>query len=288
MKTRLFFPAIIVAINILLNFSAESGAYTQGSEFQVNTTTGNIQNFPSVASDGTDYLITWQSYGQDGNNYGIYGQFISGANGSNIGSEFQVNTYTTNEQIESSVASNGTDYLVTWESYVNSTRKYDTYGQLISCADGSKIGSQFLINSFTTNDQTEISVSSNVTDYLVTWESTNQDGDGLGIYGQFISALDGSKIGSEFLINSYTSYNQASPSVASNGMDYLVAWYSNYQDGSQDGVYATIFSQSGPVPEPVSFILLGCSVLGIFIRMKQKKSLINPDIIRELYESKQL
>ena len=58
-----------------------------------NYTTSDQQN-PSVASlsDGK-FVITWQSFGQDGSDYGIFGQIFY-INGTKFLNEFGVNTYT--------------------------------------------------------------------------------------------------------------------------------------------------------------------------------------------------
>ena len=48
---------------------------TVSGEFRVNTYTTDHQSGPSVAMDGDDdFVITWQSYGQDGSSYGVYAQ----------------------------------------------------------------------------------------------------------------------------------------------------------------------------------------------------------------------
>jgi hypothetical protein len=45
----------------------------QGGEFLVNTTTANSQSSASVAmDDGGDFVVAWQSYGQDGDGDGIF------------------------------------------------------------------------------------------------------------------------------------------------------------------------------------------------------------------------
>ncbi|MCA9098489.1 MAG: hypothetical protein KDA36_08890, partial [Planctomycetaceae bacterium] len=47
----------------------------QGSEFRVNTYVTNSQTSPDVAMDADgDFVVVWQSYGQDGGAYGVYGQ----------------------------------------------------------------------------------------------------------------------------------------------------------------------------------------------------------------------
>nr|NJM01539.1 hypothetical protein [Desulfobacula sp.] len=45
----------------------------QSSEFKINTYTTSVQQIPSVAldSDG-DFVVTWQSYVQDGSYQGVY------------------------------------------------------------------------------------------------------------------------------------------------------------------------------------------------------------------------
>lgn len=51
-----------------------------GAEFRVNTSTSNSQARPDVDLDGSgNFVVTWQSYLQDGDGYGIYGQRFSGA-----------------------------------------------------------------------------------------------------------------------------------------------------------------------------------------------------------------
>lgn len=60
------------------------------TEFQINTFTTNDQYDPSVTglSDG-GFVVTWSSFGQDGDNDGIFGQRYYGP-GSTVGSEFQI------------------------------------------------------------------------------------------------------------------------------------------------------------------------------------------------------
>ncbi|MEM6784672.1 MAG: hypothetical protein AAF624_13165, partial [Bacteroidota bacterium] len=70
----------------------------EGSEFQVNTETEDEQQAPSIAMDADgDFVIAWQSLGQDGYGTGVYAQRYDAA-GVAQGSEFQVNTETEDEQ----------------------------------------------------------------------------------------------------------------------------------------------------------------------------------------------
>ena len=53
---------------------ASSGA-PLGTEFRVNTYTTGNQGYPSVAADAAgNFVVVWQSDGQDGSSYGVFGQ----------------------------------------------------------------------------------------------------------------------------------------------------------------------------------------------------------------------
>ena len=88
-----------------------------GSEFRVNTQTVGDQNEPSVAGlpDG-GFVVTWHSAGGIGNTEGIFGQRYDAA-GVAVGSEFQVNTETTDNRYYPSVtALSDGGFVVTWQS----------------------------------------------------------------------------------------------------------------------------------------------------------------------------
>jgi hypothetical protein len=76
----------------------DSAGAALGTEFRANTYTTSFQSRPSIAGDGTGaFVVTWQSFGQDGNQYGVFGQRFTSA-GMPAGTEFQANTYTTGQQ----------------------------------------------------------------------------------------------------------------------------------------------------------------------------------------------
>lgn len=96
-------------------------------EFQVNSYTTHQQDYPSVAMDTTgNFVVVWDSYTQDGSRYGSYGQRYNSA-GVPQGSEFQINTYTTNDQQFSAVAMDASGNFVT--SWSDSAH-HNVYAQL--------------------------------------------------------------------------------------------------------------------------------------------------------------
>ena len=85
--------------------------------------------------------MTWQSYQQDGSEWGIYGQRFA-VDGSKAGSEFLINTLTDRNQEAASVTSLGdAGFIVTWESYQQiDGHDWGISGQRFA-ADGNKVGS---------------------------------------------------------------------------------------------------------------------------------------------------
>jgi len=162
------------------------------------------------------------------------------------GSEFQINTYTTDDQRDPSVTglSDG-GFVVTWESDGQDGSSTGIYGQRYN-ADGTTAGAEFLINTYTTSFQSDPSVTAlSGGGFVVTWQSNGQDGSSWGIYGQRYNA-DGTTADAEFQINTNTTSFQLTPSVTglSDG-DFVVTWESFGQDGDSGGIYGQRYNADG-------------------------------------------
>ena len=218
-----------------------------GSEFQVNTYTTLGQVRPSVSVDaGGGFVVVWHSAGSAGSDTSnsIQGQRYD-ASGNAVGSEFQVNSYTTSVQADPvvDVDADG-DFVVIWQSYGSSgsdTAAYSVQGQRYD-AGGSAIGSQFQVNSYTTGSQQQVSVSVDVDgDFVVVWESFGSAGSDTSppsVQGQRYDASV-----PEFQVNSYTTSAQDYPSVAVDaGGDFVVVWHS-YGSAGSDSSYRSIQGQ---------------------------------------------
>ena len=216
------------------------------SEIQVNTTTSNAQTYNAIdmADDGT-FVVVWQSLSQDTSSYGIFGQRFS-ADGTKAGSEFQVNTYTSNSQYTPNVAMEADgDFIVVWQSSGQDGSSDGIYGQRHN-ADGTTTGSEFRVNTYTSGAQREASVAVDSDgDFVVAWRSAGQDGSSYGIFAQRFDS-DGVAAGSEFRVNTTTANAQRAPEVAMDADgDFVVTWHSNGQDGSGYGIYAQRYSADG-------------------------------------------
>ena len=86
---------------------------------QVNSETQGGEVYPSVAMDTTgNFVVVWQDGYHPFENSGasIHGQRYD-ANGSAVGTQFRVNTVTTGDQLNPSVAVDADgDFVVVWES----------------------------------------------------------------------------------------------------------------------------------------------------------------------------
>jgi hypothetical protein len=102
---------------VYCSISTASAQYPIGDEVQVNTYVTGDQKSPALASNGSSFVVVWTSAGQDGSGDGIFGQRLS-ADGTFLGSEFQVNTFTTESQRNAAIAIHQQgDFVVVWERF---------------------------------------------------------------------------------------------------------------------------------------------------------------------------
>ncbi|MGD9897748.1 MAG: Ig-like domain-containing protein, partial [Calditrichaceae bacterium] len=165
------------------------------------------------------------------------------------GNELLVNTTTTLNQRNPDIAVDKQgNYVIVWEDQLNE-ENYGIYGQRYS-TNGNKIGTEFQINTYTTLDQKNASVSmDSLGNFVVVWQSADQDGSGPGIYGQRFNS-SGSKSGTEFIVNDTTLYQQINPDVAMDDLgNFVVVWESNHATTGLDSfpyrAYGQRFNSTG-------------------------------------------
>jgi Ca2+-binding RTX toxin-like protein len=220
--------------------------FESGSDIAANTYETSDQSAPALSTfaDGS-YVVVWQSNGQDGSSWGIYGQRFD-ASGTKVGSEFRANTYTTNHQLAPDVeVLEGGGFVVTWSSYQQANGWWNVYGQRYD-ANGTAVGSEFRINTSTAHQRQDTSVTPlDDGGFVAFWMTHQQDGSQQGIFGQRYDA-SGTKVGGEFQVTTYATNNQVdaySASLSDGG--FVVTWASEGQDGSGFGIYGQRFDASG-------------------------------------------
>ena len=230
---------------VVVAFSPRNAATLSGPlgpEFRVNTQTLGDQRSPAVATDAAgNFVLVWPSQGQDGSDYGIFGQRYA-SSGTPVGPEFRVNTFTLNSQFAPSVAADSSgNFVVMWQSYLQDGSGAGVFGQRYA-SSGAPLGPEFRANTFTTNNQGGVSVASDPAgNFVVAWISSIQD----GIFGPRYAST-GAPLGPEFRVNTFTESDQDRVDVASDTAGaFVVVWQSWYQDGAGWGLFAQRYDSSG-------------------------------------------
>jgi len=216
-----------------------------GPELQVHTYTTGHQADPSIAmaADGC-IVVAWDSVGKDGSQLGVVARVYDPL-GVPKTPELQVNTYTTGQQQLPAIACRpNCDFVVAWQSDQDGSLD-GIFGQRFN-ENGVAQGGEFAVNTFTTSTQEAPSAGmDSAGNFVIVWMSFAGDGSGFGISGQRFSTA-GAPLGGEFVVNTTTSGNQMSPSVAmALGGEFVVVWQSPDQDGDQEGIFARRYDSSG-------------------------------------------
>lgn len=222
----------------------DSNGNPLGGQFTVNSTFADDQDTPAIAMNANgDFVIAWESLNQDGDGEGVYAQRYNSA-GVAVGGEIAVNTGTIGDQHDPVVGIDGSgNFVIAW---TDSNGSGNAVRARRFASNGTPLGSQFTVNSFGVDNQDTpaIAMSANG-NFVIAWESLNQDGDGNGVYAQRYDRF-GNPVGGEIQVNTTTAGGQDDPSVAidANG-NFLVVWESSAQDGDGDGVYGQYFDNTG-------------------------------------------
>jgi hypothetical protein len=216
-----------------------------GPEFRVNTYTTLNQDRPAVAADPSgNFVVMWHGNGS-GDVNGVFGQRFD-SSGAPLGGEFRVNTFTTGLQTYPSIAADASgNFVVAWRTFAAGGASYDISGQRFA-STGAPLGVEFRVNTTTPNAQAGPSVATDTAgNFVVVWQSDNQDGSFSGIFGQRYTSA-GVPLGPEFRVNTYTTNAQYLPSVAADPAgNFIVAWTSYTQDGHGEGVFGQRYASAG-------------------------------------------
>jgi hypothetical protein len=160
------------------------------------------------------------------------------------GGEFQVNTYTTDQQWATAVASDASGrFVAVWEGSGQDGDNGGIFGQRYDAA-GTPLGGEFQVNVYTANRQFSAGVAMDPAgNFLVVWTAGGgQDGMDTGVFGRRYDA-SGVPLAGEFQVNVYTTYGQFSPSIAADAAgNFVVVWTST---GPARGIKARRYSAAG-------------------------------------------
>lgn len=220
-----------------------SGNVLDGPGIAISTATGRQQS-PSVAFDGTNFLVVWGDERGGVSTDDIYGTLVQ-PNGNVVSPSGNVIADDANWQDNPSVAFDGTNYLVVWDDYGSGTFNEDIYGVRVN-QSGNPIDASSIAISTATNGQYRPAVAFDGTNYMVAWFD-KRNSNASDIYGTRVhqngTVLDASGIP----IIPFTG-TQEYPSIAFDGTDYLLVC-ENHQSESIHNVLGATVSTSGQPSE---------------------------------------
>lgn len=195
------------------------------------------------------YVVAWKANEGSGDDIRLQRFDV---NGSKVGGESQVNTYSLYDQDSARVmalADGG--FVVNWASWGQDGSDWGGYLQRYD-ANGAKVGSETRVATSTSGPQ-DGAVLTHLNDggYMAVWEG-NGSGDTSGIFAQRFSS-SWAKVGSETRINTTTTNLQTDAAITTlkNG-SYVITWQSQPADNDDDDdtsapgdIYAQLYSASG-------------------------------------------
>ncbi len=185
---------------------------------------------PTVAFDGSRYLMVWTDYAATPND-DVWGCFISKTGVKST--PFAIST-ATGRQVVAGIAFDGTNYLVVWTDFRNDTvdnSKGDVYGQLVS-KSGALVGAEIPICN-TVNSQRDPYVIFDGQKYAVVWMDKRGNNPSIwAVYGCRVNTAGG--VQTPMKINQTDCLHSQNPiGLACFNNRYMVVWG---KDTSADGI----------------------------------------------------
>jgi MYXO-CTERM domain-containing protein len=202
------------------------------------STAANDQISPSIAFDGTNYLVAW-SDGRWGTP-DIYATRVSPAGLVLDASGIGVSSMTPNAQTTPRVAFDGTNHVIAWAD--TRSGNSDVYAARVSPAGTVLDANGIAVSSGTAAEQAPALACSNAGACFVAWQ--DQRGGTWDAYGaRFSGGTVGDPAGIEL---TQAANDEISPAVAFDGTNYLVVWQDHRSTTSWD-VYGARVSAAGTV-----------------------------------------
>lgn len=221
---------LILSSLITLSFNSYSqaliGSTTQLSTIGTDgdTNVGSSKSAVAYSSSTEEYLVVWSSDNTD-NDFGIYGQFVNGTTGVEVGTDFAIVASTASEDHQTpSVVYNPTsdEFLVVWSAFISPTSYI--YAQRVDEA-GTLQGSLVTVassSSVLSNPDVSFSATSDV--YLVAF----QNGSNSNVSVQVLDGADASLSGGISHISDLAGggTNNQQPKIAWNSVqnEFFVVW----------------------------------------------------------------
>jgi hypothetical protein len=219
---------------------------TNGTEYAIIGSLLGDQVFPDAAVTTNGGFVVWEDNATDGSGLGVSARKVDSTLSGTL-STFRVNAQGTNDQENPRVAllkNNGAAFA--WQGGKKGYQHI--FARLLTPTNTWMTTTDIVVSTFTNHYQINPAMAvlsdSNI---VVVWGSLDQASSNSlqDVYCQILSPV-GQKIGTNFLINQFTTYNQRTPSVAAlkNG-GFVVTWISEQQQVVASSIDNTFFATGG-------------------------------------------
>ncbi len=203
------------------------------------STASNIQRYPSIIFDDTNYLVVWEDF-RPGISINIYGARVAPSGVVLDPDGIAISDTSVGER--PSVSFGGSNYLVVWNDHRNGV-DFDIYGARVA-QSGTVLDPDGIAISTTADDQLYPTVTFSDTNFLVVW--TDYYSDTSIIYGARISQ-SGVVLDPDGIAISTGGYGFSS--VGFDGVNYFTVYHYS------SDIYGTRVSQDGVVLDPDGIII---------------------------------
>ena len=203
----------------------------------------DMQQYPSLAFDGTNYLVVWQDT-RGGSTYDIYGTRVSTSGTVLEPSGILISAADDNQQ-NPEVGFDQNNWLIVWQDRRYGS-DYDIFGTRVS-SSGSILDTNGITIFQGTGDQRYPAVSSGDTISLVVWDDLSS-GYYSDIYGARINQ-SGIVLDPSGIAISTANQSQGWSSVEFDGTNFLVTW-NDLRSGQYYDIYGARVTETGQVLEP--------------------------------------
>jgi hypothetical protein len=216
-----------------------------GGAFQVNSYTPGYQVSAAVSAHPSGaFVVVWQSPSPGRTTDDVYAQRFD-ATGARLGAEFRVNTSYVGEEGRPRVAVGPAgDFVVTWLQYGGGLG-FHMFGQRYDAA-GSPVGGEFRPSgNLAGGDVPAGLLKQPGGGFVVVWERYPEaiGGSNTGIAARRFDGT-GDPIGMEFAVNTYTTNDQRTASIAGDAAgNFVIVWESTEQVDPPDSFASDIYGQ---------------------------------------------
>ena len=226
-----------------------AGTVLDPAGIPVTVESGN-QLTPSVASDGTGWLVVW---GTDVGP-GVFGARVAADGSVSDPSGLTISTTGRLRQRARAAAWDGAEWLVVFEDFRSGTQT-DVYGARVA-PNGTVLDPTGFAIATSTGTKVSPSVAADGTRALVVWHDRRDDDgffDAYNVYGARL-ARDGSVLDPNGIAIGTAGYNQVLAAASGNGRNWLVTW-EDARDGVGSDIYAARVSAEGGVLDPTGLVI---------------------------------